>query len=1015
MSTPSKVCDPPLPEDTIALPTCAAHETYYGPYRLLKKLSAGGMGEVYLARDERLDRKIALKMLPEEFTQNADRVRRFILEAKAASALNHPNIITILDIGETNGNHYIATEYIQGQTLRQLIATPVPIAMALDIGIQISSALNAAHEAGIIHRDIKPENVMLRPDGLVKVLDFGIAKLIADSSLAVSASRNSQETVVLDEYATKGDPLPATPVRMADGTAPGIILGTVSYMSPEQLRGQTVDARSDIFSLGVLLYKMISGTPPFAGETQADRIAAILEHEPAPLADHRPDVPPELEPIISKTLRKDRDFRYQNVKDLLVDLKDLKQDLEFREKLERSAHPDVHDRLQAARARGREPSYLQKVTIAPGRSPWKVQSMTAVVVLALIALALIGASLYWFTQRVVPLSDRDTVVVADFVNTTGDPIFDGTLRQGLAAQLEQSPFLKLLSDERIAQTLSLMTKPADSRLTDQLASEIGQRTGSEATIEGSISGFGSQYELHLKAVDCRNNDVLAEVKATVNGKGQVIAELGKAAAKLREKLGESLASVEKYDAPAENVTTSSLEALQAYSLGYKSHIKGDYVGAIPFFERAASLDPNFAMAYSRMAAALSNMGETERSAQTARKAYELRQRVSERERFYIESLYSNFVTEDFEAGRKINELWAKTYPRDPIPLNRLYGYYSRLGEYEKALSTTQQNLSLDPENGITYQSLTSLYILLNRLDEAKATIREALSKNIDFPRNHYYLYLISFLQNDTAGMEREAALLISKPGLEPIMLQLESETAAHRGQFSRARELVRRAIDSLERAGKNETVSGFQAQAALREAVIGNQALAKRQAEEALGLPGSKYVQAVTALVLGLTGDSAKGTRLADDLAQRYPENTNIQFYHLPMIRAAVAIQSGNAAKAIEALMAAAPYEMGGQRTVNNFDMFPIYLRGQAYLAAHQGTAAAAEFRKILDHPGVVRNQLIGALAHLGLGRSYAIAGDLNHAKTAYQDFLVIWKDADPDIPILKQARAEYRKLNQGA
>jgi eukaryotic-like serine/threonine-protein kinase len=470
--------------------------------------------------------------------------------------------------------------------------------------------------------------------------------------------------------------------------------------------------------------------------------------------------------------------------------------------------------------------------------------------------------------------------------------------------------------------------------------------------------------------------------------------------------------VQRYDAPAEGVTTGSLEALQAYSLGNKSLEKADFRSAIPFLERAVSIDPNFAKAYSQLAANYSNTGEIGRAIENARKAYELRHRVSERERFYIESNFLNLVTEDLEAERRINELWAQTYPRDSIPLNRLCGVYIGLGEYEKGLSAIQQSLRLDPENGVAYANLTNLYILLNRLDEAKAAIREAQSRNIESPETHHSLYLISFMQNDTAGMEREAALLISKPGWESCVLQFESETAANAGQFSRARELVRRAIDSLQRTGRKETASSFLAQTALREALIGNLALAKRQAEDALSQADNIYVQAVSAIVLGLAGESAKATRLADDLAQRFPENTNMKFYHLPMIRGAVAIEGGNCAKAIESLAVVSPYEMGSPRSVDFFTLYPAYLRGEAYLKARQGAQAATEFQKILDRPGLVMNKLIGPLAHLGLARAYRMVGDSAKARTAYQDFLVLWKDADPDIPLLKQARAEYAELD---
>ena len=995
MATLPELHEYSIGEQTLLLPACEMGQTDYGPYRLLSRLSAGGMGEVFLAEDTRLGRKIALKMLLEQFTQDATRVRRFMQEAKAASALNHPNIITIFDIGEANGKHYMATEYIQGETLRQQMASPVTIAAALNIGVQIAGALKAAHDAGIIHRDIKPENVMVRPDGLVKVLDFGIAKLVEQPPIAMSADSDCREAPAADAYATQYDPGLGPPDVTVEGTATGVILGTVTYMSPEQLRGQKLDARTDIFSLGVLLYEVVAGVPPFVGQTKADRIAAILAHEPAPLTDHRPDAPAELEPIIGKALHKDRDLRYQDVKDLLDDLKALKEDLEFKAKLQRSGQSQGLDRRAAMNAFGWR---------------WRRSLVTSVAAI-MIAVAIITAGLYGFSHRHTALADTGLVVLPDFTNTTGDSIFDETLRQGLAAQLEQSPFLKLLSDDAIAQTLALMSKSADARLTYQLAREVGQRTGSLATIEGSISGFGGRYELRLKAVDCRNDDVLAEVKATAGDKEQVLPELGKAAAKLREKLGESLASVEKYDVPAENVTTSSLEALQAYGLGYRMmNVNADYKGATPFFDKAIDLDPNFAMAYALLAADYGNSGDSIRAAENARKAFELRQRVSARERFHIESAYEYYVTNDLEATRKIYEQWAGTYPHDDVPQTNLGNIYSTLGEYEKALSAYQQGLRLDPGSGIGYGNLLSVYIKLNRLDEAKATIQEAQARSLDFFNMHRGLYMIYFLQNDSAGMEREAAIMINKPAWMATAFYLESETAAYRGQFSRARELARRAVEDLRRAGRDESAGSHLAQAALREALAGNFAMAKGEAEEALNFSDNSSVQAVSAAAMGLAGDSARAARMADDLAQRFPENTAIQFYNLPMIRGAVAMRGGNSAKAVEAFAAGEPYEMG---SIGYLLLYPVYLHGEAYLAARQGAAAAAEFQKILGHPGLVGNEPIGALAHLGLGRAYAMTGDFNHARTAYQDFLVLWKNADPDIPILKQARAEYARLDQ--
>jgi eukaryotic-like serine/threonine-protein kinase len=979
--------------ETVVLPICSSNETYFGPYRLLQLVNIGGMGEVYLAEDVRLGREIALKMLPEQYTKSAIRVQRFVREAKSASALNHPNIITIFDIGEANGKHYLVTEYIKGQTLRQLLAKPLGLAMALDVGIQLACALNATHEAGIIHRDIKPENVMVRPDGLVKVLDFGIAKLVEAPWSLSPAEWEQEDTVILSEYTTNLDILLTTADTKGEMTIPGTLLGTVAYMSPEQLRGEIVDARSDIFSLGVLLYELIAGVQPFSGKTQADKIAAILEHTPAPLADYLPEVPAELESIIGKALVKDRDFRHQDIKDFLAELKRLKEGLEFQEHLKQSGHYELY----APEAEAKVPDRRWLRLLA--------RSTAAALVITLS----VATGLNWPSHRAAALSDTDTIVLADFINTTGDPIFEGTLRQALASQLEQSPFLRLLPEDRIRQTLSLMDKPNDTRLSRQVACEVCMRSASRATIEGSISGLGSQYELELKAVDCQSLNTLAAIRATANGKEQVLRELGQAAAKLREQLGESLVSVQKYDAPTENVTTRSLEALQAYCQGYhRMNVDADYKSAIPFFEKAAARDPNFAMAYALLATAYSNNGDRIRAAFFSREAFALRQRVSEREGFYIKSTYEKYVTNNLEDCRKIYEQWAEIYPRDDTPVGNLGDIYSIRGEYEMALSSYQQGLRLDPGSGIAYGNLLSVYLKLNRLDEAKAVIHEAQARHLDFLELHRALYLIHFLENNQGGMKDEAALMIENPGWAPTGFYLESETAAYGGQFVRARESAKRALDDLRSAGRNEETGWYLAQAALRETLVGNETLARSQAEEALNLSGHQSVLALYALSMGLAGDRAKAARIADDLSRRFPENTSLQLYFLPMIRGAAAGQGAQGAKVPGALDVSAPYGLG---SISYIILYPVYLRGLSCLANRKGAAAAAEFQIILDNPGLVGNELIGALAHLGLGRAYAMTGDAARARTAYQDFFALWKEADPDVPVLKQARAEYAKL----
>jgi DNA-binding winged helix-turn-helix (wHTH) protein/tetratricopeptide (TPR) repeat protein len=640
-------------------------------------------------------------------------------------------------------------------------------------------------------------------------------------------------------------------------------------------------------------------------------------------------------------------------------------------------------------------------------SPWlrPIALSAALLLVAIMVVVLLST-------RSAKLTDKDTVVLADVANSTGDPVFDDALRQGLSSQLEQSPFLNLLSDERIAQTLSLMSQPQEVRLSHQLGLEVCQRTASTAVLDAAIAQVGTHYLLTLKAINCSNGDSLGSAEEQAADKDHVLDALGKVASKMRSQLGESLASVQKYDAPPESVTTPSLEALKAYSLGYQAMVvKSDYVGAIPLFQRAISFDPKFAMAYARMGTSYADLNETVRSAESVRKAYELREHVSEREKFYIASHYEMFVTGNLEAARKVYELSAQTYPRD-TRLGNLGFLYSELGNYDKALAEYKEDLKLNPEKGNAYADLAGAYLRLNRLDEAEATARDAQAQNVDVPEVHLLLYWVAFLRHDIRGMEREAAGLMGKPGDEDQMLNYQSDTALYGGQLIKARALMRRAIESANALDEKEAAALYQAEAAVREALMGNTDLAKQEARAALALSNGRDTEALAAIALGLAGDSAHATRLADDLEKRFPENTIVQFNYLPTIHAAATLHNGDASKAIETLVAATPYELGTNFVTLNFVLYPVYLRGEAYLATKQGAAAATEFQKILDHSGVVRSEPLGALARLELGRAFVLTGDTVKAKTAYQEFLTLWKDADSDIPLLKQAKAEYSRLN---
>jgi len=942
-------------------------------YRVLGILGGGGMGVVYEAEDLKLGRRVALKFLPEELSDDPKALLRFEREAKAASALNHPNICTIYGTDEYEHKPFIVMELLEGNSLSAQLAglpEPLPLPTVLEIAIEICDGLQAAHTKGIIHRDIKPANIFLTNHGAVKILDFGLAKL--------AATQEDQEPSVVKAEDPAPDALGHSPrdkslncpANHPTLTVAGTPVGTASYMSPEQISGEPLDARTDLFSLGIVLYEMATGRRAFEGPTAAIVHEAILHRTPTSAHELASHVPRSLEAVISRTLEKDRTRRHQSASEIRKDLMQIQREINPRRRFLR-------------------------------------YSFAAAMLLLLVGLAAWG---YWQVRNSVTLSPSDTIVLTDIDNQTGDAALGQGMSTALQVALMQTPYLNLLGPDKLHETLHALNLPNDTKVTvsPELARQVCEYTHSRGIVSGSIMNLGNQYGIELQVINCATGAKFARVTNEAETRNDLVRVLGVTATQVRTKLGESKDSIARFNQPLELATSSSPDALQFLALAYQSHLHGDLPAAMADYNRAIEKDPNLALAYAAEGSIYTYVGPEARTTETLTKAFALRERLTTPSRFQVETAYYGNAEGEWDKALPIAEQWVHAFPHDVIARYNLKANLESLGRPEESLVQAREAARLLPSVWM-FRGLLQSAIAAGRLDETRATYEQVKSLHFDDSEAHAFRALLAFLQNDPSAMQAEWAWAAQNPAVAGPVIFREARVQAYHGRFRESHRLTQQAVDSSKKSGDIINDTFYQNNEALREAEAGRFAESLHLLSEPRGRNDNRNTRSLASLVSARANDLTEAQKRADALEQAYPHDTLILRYSLPTIRAAIKLRQGHPAAAIELLRPATNYEMAQDLPFDN--LYPAYIRGLAYLQMKKGSLAAPEFQKLSDHPGIVGDFVTGAIAHLQLGRAQAMTGDYAAARKAYEEFLTLWRDADPDLPVYKEAKAEYAAL----